>query len=420
MNSTQQIEELVVGRLIVEPSLLLHISVVESYFSNAVNRAVFNAIREQSSILKDGDDMHNIHQLGAHLENAGLYDNVGGLARLSEYYPAIGETFFYNLSQLKHCHHKRHLLHVLADAMQQLKESDTQIEDVIDSVMPVLSRCAEVSEHTKTMRECVRDEAQSVFDYIDALERGDQPTIGIPTGIATLDSIIGGLPIGVPSVVAARPGEGKSTLALNVANNVAMMGVGVHLFSYEDGERSFSQRMLALRTSNNLTKIVQRKLSADELMRIRVMDTQALEHIRIEKAHSYTARKIARAFRAHKRNLKTKLVIVDYLQLMPGVDRKAQTHEQLESNMKELAALAAQEDVAVLVLSQLKREAQGVEPKLNDLRGSGSIEQIGKLIIALHADHPESTELKFVVLKNFQGRRGYIYADYNRAECRIR
>ena len=87
--------------------------------------------------------------------------------------------------------------------------------------------------------------------------------------------------------------------------------------------------------------------------------------------------------------------------------------------MRDIAALAASEEIAVLVLSQLKREAQGVEPKLNDLRGSGSVEQIGKLVIALHAEHAESHELKFIVLKNYQGKRGYVYATYNRAECRI-
>ena len=418
MQGNNQIEELVVGRLITEPSLLLQISISERYFTNAVNRAVFCAIRDSSQILKDGDDMHNVHQLGAILEGNGLYDKVGGLARLAEYYPSVGGTFYHNLKALKEIYNRRGMAHILAEGVQRL-QADMPAEEVIDYLLPYLSRYSEIPNTGKTLLDAVKDEAEAIFEHIDAEERGEAPLIGIPTGVKMLDAIIGGLPIGVPSVIAARPGEGKSTLALCIADSVARRGIGVHLFSYEDGERSFSQRALAMRSDNNLAKIVQRKLSKSERMRLQGVKTDALERIVVERAHGYSARKVARAFRAQRRALGTRLVIIDYLQLMPGSDSRLATHEQIEGNMRDIAALAASEEIAVLVLSQLKREAQGVEPKLNDLRGSGSVEQIGKLVIALHAEHAESHELKFIVLKNYQGKRGYVYATYNRAECRI-
>ena len=415
---TEQSEDLVIGRLIVEPSLLLHVNIGEGYFQTGVNRAVFKAIAEIHEVLRDGDDLHNVHQIGATLERHGVYDNVGGLAKLTEYYPALSNSFYYNLSELKQTFVKRKMLMLFAEAGEKIKEGG-HTDEVIDFIMPKLGRFADVSDNTSTLLDAIKHETQNVFDYLEAKARGEQPLIGIPTGIGILDGIISGLPVGVPSVVAARPAEGKSTVALNIANNCAKQGLGVHLFSYEDGERSFSQRMMALRGGINLSRIVQRKLSQDERARIRTIKTGALDKIRIEKAHGYTAQRIARAYRTHKKALGTKLIIVDYLQLMPGDNKKQHTHEQLEENMRQLAALAAEEDIALLVLSQLRRDAQGKEPALNDMRGSGGIEQIGKLIIALHCDNPESTDLKFIVLKNFQGPRGYVIANYNRAECAI-
>jgi replicative DNA helicase len=397
-----------------------HGTIESSDFANLINKSVFLAIGHTQEKLKDGEDMHNINEVAVYLEGKKYLDNIGGLVKFTEYHPAIGESYFFNVKELKRLTASRQLYYVLRKVSEELRDEKVDAEGAIDSLLPYLKKYGDIDTETRTLKDAVKDEITAIFDFIEAKEKGEEPLIGIPTGIKTLDSIIGGLPIGVPTVIAARPGEGKSTLALNIANNVAKQNMGVHLFTYEDGERSFSQRIIALRTNNDLAQIVHRKLDDNSKMRIRAMKSNALDRIRIEKAHRYSAKQIARSFRANKKALNTKLIIIDYLQLMPGENKQSPTHEQLERNMQELSAMAAQEDVAMIVLSQLKRETQGIEPKLNDLRGSGSIEQIGKLIIALHAATPESTELKFIVLKNFQGRRGYIFGDYNRAECSIR
>jgi len=420
MFANEQVESLVIGRLLIEPSLLNQEAISGNYFTNFINKTIFMAIEETKEILRDGDDLNNINQIAACMEGRNHLDHVGGLVKLTEFHPAIGETFFYNLKELRKLFRSRMLLKVLQETIGKLQHEEIEAEEAIDSMLPHFKMYGEIEEDGRTLKDSVKDEIISIFDFIEARKKGQEPLVGIPTGINTLDAIIGGMPVGVPTVIAARPGEGKSTLALNIANNVAKRGIGVHLFSYEDGEKSFSQRMIAMRTNNDLSKIVHRKIDDTEQLRIRTMKGTALENIRVEKAHGYNAKKITRSYKANRLQLNTKLVIVDYLQLMPGENRQAPTHEQLERNMQELAAMAAQEEIAVMILSQLKRETQGIEPKLNDLRGSGAIEQIGKLIIALHADSPESTQLKFVILKNFQGKRGYMFGDYNRGECLIR
>jgi replicative DNA helicase len=146
----------------------------------------------------------------------------------------------------------------------------------------------------------------------------------------------------------------------------------------------------------------------------------------IQTAHGLDVHGIRKAFKRAQRKIDTRVVIVDYLQMIPGSDKKPR-HEQLEESMIEFAALAATEKVAMVVLSQLNRESTKRDmngggssvPRLSDLRGSGSIEQVGKLIIALHTlDHTLDT-LGLYVLKNSQGRRGNVTVGFERQYCDI-
>jgi len=420
MLQNEQLENLVVGRLICEPSILDHTPLTDSLFNIPRSKTVFQAIRSIREHLRDKDDLHNIHQIAAELEKESKLDCIGGLVALTEYYPAIGETFYNNVKELDTLRRNRLIAFAIQDADRSIRSGMHEGEEIADTLIKTLSSIMERPPENGNMKENVKEEVGRIFDFIEACKNGERPMIGIPTGIEVLDRQIGGIPIGVPTVIAARPGEGKSTLALNIANNVALSNIGVHLFSYEDGPRSFSQRMIALRSDNDLSRIVQRKLNDDDLLKIRSMKVAALDRIKVENAHGLTTEHIARSFRANKKEMNTRLVIIDYLQLMPGYDKHSATHEHLSRNMCDLATLAAQEDIALIVLSQLKRETQGVEPKLNDLRGSGTIEQVGKLIIALHSESPESEELKCIILKNFQGRRGYVKAQYLRATCTIK
>ncbi len=287
MHTNEQIESLIIGRLLTEPSLLNHGTIESNDFSSMINRSVFLAIGYTHEKLKDGEDMHNINEIASYLEGKKYLDNIGGLVKFTEYTPAIGESYFFNVKALKKLSASRQLYYILRKASEELQNEALEAEGAIDFLLPYLKKYGEIETETRTLKDAVKDEIEAIFDFIEAKEKGEEPLIGIPTGIRMLDSIIGGLPIGVPTVIAARPGEGKSTLALNIANNVAKQNIGVHLFTYEDGERSFSQRIIALRTNNDLAQIVHRKLDDNSKMRIRTMKNTALDRIRIERAHRY-------------------------------------------------------------------------------------------------------------------------------------
>lgn len=278
------------------------------------------------------------------------------------------------------------------------------------------------TEEGQDLSAAVADEVRAIDEYFES----DVRHVGIPTGIRQLDEKTGGLPIGVPSVLGARPGEGKSTLAMNIAVHAAAQGFGVHLFTYEDRAASWAQRDLAWQSGVDVSQIRARDLTDIErqMLRRAARDLDQRKGVVIEHAHGQSAQWLLRRVRGRRRSLGTKLVIVDYLQLMPG-DRAVKRHEQVEANVNELAELAGRDNLAVLLVSQLNRQLESRSseertPQLSDFRDSGSIEQVGKLVLALSQPDPKSTALDIWVLKNHQGPKAHIQVTYDRPHCRIR
>ncbi len=221
---------------------------------------------------------------------------------------------------------------------------------------------------SKTFRESLRDEIRHIYDYLSAQERGESVYKVFPTGIWSLDELIGGIPIGVPTVLAGRPGAGKSSVCLNIAAHLTRKGLGVHVFSYEDGARSFAQRYLAREARVSIEDIVLGYIDIDKQRRLIEAEkrSSSMSRMVVEQAHSLTAEGVCSAYRAKKKTLNTKLLIVDYLQLIPGGGNKPR-HEHLADCMQTFAALAAREQIGVLILSQLNRDLakrDEAEPRL--------------------------------------------------------
>lgn len=269
-----------------------------------------------------------------------------------------------------------------------------------------------------TAADATRAELLSIFADADS---GQLP--GVKTGIKAFDHTIGGIPFGVPTIFGARPGVGKSSLALNIADNAAKAGLGVHIFTFEDRISGWSQRLLARHSGVPLDQIRSRSS-------LTVKDRQSLieaadrlknrNNLLIEHAHGMSAERLARRMRSERRKLDTQLVIVDYLQLMPGSAQKK--FERVGDNVTSLAETCGKDNVAMIVLSQLNRESarEARGPQLQDFRDSGEIEQVGKLMIALDDKGVGPDSLKLVVLKNHQGNAdGEVVVRFVRRHCAI-
>jgi replicative DNA helicase len=357
------------------------------------------------------------------LKRAGKLDAVGGLAYLSQLalrVPTEDATEHYARIVREHACRRRLLY--LAGSIPSRVVANEELDELLGDVGRELAACEPAQRDPGgELGPAAVVECREAVAELDQVARGK--TVGVPTGVAILDEHIGGLPVGVPSVVGARPAMGKSTLALNIALHAARRGgFGVHIVTYEDPRKTYAQRLLSMESGVDVARVAARTFdSVESAALMRASDAvRALKGLYVEHGHGLDVRTITRRVRSRRRELGTRLVILDYIQLIPHRDRRLRQHEQIEDNMNALAELAGQEGIAVLVLSQLKRPERGEvhRPTLDDFRGSGSIEQVGKLIIGLHKAQQQG-ELELLVLKNHQGPEAQIIARWDRAHCRI-
>jgi len=243
---------------------------------------------------------------------------------------------------------------------------------------------------------------------------------GIPTGLLDLDKLLMGLHEKELVVIAARPSKGKTSLAFQIALNVARNGEPVLFASLEMSELSIGQRALAnlARVDGDTVRGGRKATTREhEALRAAASELHALPITLIDEGGLSTARLRALARRHASRN-GLSLLIVDYLQLM--------THPGAESRFMEVSAvsmalknLAKEIPCAVLATSQLSRAADGEELKLSHLRESGQIEQDAGAGVMLDANENGTSPMLAKLKKNRQGRAGDCQFAWMRSHFRV-
>lgn len=416
-------EQAVLGGCLLDPEILGWLELDADAFFDPRSRAIWDAMQALVEARVGVDFV----TLSAKLREQGKYDAVGGEAYLCQVElrcPATDNVEHYAHVLTEHLVNRRVLR--IAGAVPSLIRDGEVGGELLGTLQAQLLQAEPSARETAwDITSLVRREYEQILADWEKRAKTGHVDVGVPTGIRALDNDTGGLIVGAPTILGARPGKGKSTLCLNLANNAAQQGMGVHVFTYEDRERTFAQRQLAYGAGVDVSRIRTRDLDRHEINLLR-HTAETLHHSRpritLELAHGMSVQAIARRVRGRRRELKTKLVIVDYLQLIPAPDRRMKRVEFVEENMHALTELAGTEDLAVLVVSQLSRECEkeNRRPRMSDFRDSGAIEQDGKLILALH--NPGGRDaLEILVIKNHQGPgETVIEVEYDRARGRIR
>ena len=232
---------------------------------------------------------------------------------------------------------------------------------------------------------------KGVLDRIDSLYDKKESITGSPTGYPDLDAMTAGFQNSDLIILAARPSVGKTALALNIAQNVAIKyKIPVAIFSLEMSKEQLAQRMLCSEAEVNAQKLKTASLSDTGWKKLtRALGRLSEAPIFIDDSASLTSTEI----RAKSRRLKIErglgLVIVDYMQLMRGRKRVENRVQEISEISRSLKTLARELDVPVLALSQLSRAVEQRTdriPRLSDLRESGEIEQTADLVMFIHRD----------------------------------
>ena len=242
-----------------------------------------------------------------------------------------------------------------------------------------------------------------VRDRVQELHELNSPDVtGIATGFTDLDQKTSGLQPGDLVIVAGRPSMGKTAFSLNIAENVALDGGIVGVFSMEMGGTQLAMRMLGSIGRLDLHRLRTGRLDDNEFSKF----ATALERLQDIKLHvdetpALTALELrARARRLHRVYGKLDLIVIDYLQLMSASSQGENRATEISEISRSLKALAKELNVPVIALSQLNRgleQRTDKRPMMSDLRESGAIEQDADVILFIYRDevyNPDKHENK--------------------------
>lgn len=307
----------------------------------------------------------------------------------------------------------RRLVEVGTRIAQMGYASEGEIEDLLNTAQAEVYAVSATKNTQDYLRLSVAAEA-AVKEIESAQSHGGQLT-GVPTGITELDKLTNGLHPGQLVIVAARPGLGKSTLALDFARAATVKAQkSAILFSLEMGKTEIAMRLLAAEAQIPLDHMHKGDISREQWTAI--ASTQARVNdapFYIDDSPNMTLPEIRAKCRRLKQQHGLDLIIIDYLQLMTSGKKVESRQQEVSEFSRSLKLLAKELEVPVVALSQLNRnpdQRQDKLPAISDLRESGSLEQDADIVILLHrppgsfeSGDPRAGEADIIVAKNRNG-----------------
>lgn len=304
--------------------------------------------------------------------------------------------------------------------------------DTDDLINRAQSEVYQVTER-RTTEDYVRlsEALQPTIEEIERSGSHDGDTAGVPTGFYEFDELTNGLHPGQMIVIAARPGVGKSTLALDFARAAAIHHEQTTvIFSLEMGRIELTTRLLSAESGIPLQKLRQGKLD-DERDWTTLANTMGKINdapLFIDDSPNMALTEIRAKCRRLKQQHDLKMVVIDYLQLMTSGKRVESRQQEVSEFSRSLKLLAKELEVPVIALSQLNRSSEqrnDKRPMVSDLRESGSIEQDADMVLLIHREDmydkesPHAGEAIIMVAKHRNGPTGEIKVAFQGARSRF-
>jgi len=365
-------------------------------FFSDTNRVIFAAFAALAAESGDIDLLTATDRL----QRDGALDAAGGVSYLAGLADELPDPA--NVEHYARIVRERSIKRQLLRISQQLLVSSAREEgdalEVLDSAEAQILQIAERAMRGTLKR--VGDLAREEVDHIQRVSKSSAPFTGVETGFYRLDELTSGLQKQDLIILAARPGVGKTAMALNIAAHCAVRRkLNVAVFSLEMSASSLVRRLLAAEARINLRRLSRGLLSrsAERATRAEASDWQRLVEASDHLVDAPlwiddTAGLSVLELRGKARRLAMEhgldLVIVDYLQLMSSGARAENRTQEVSAISRGLKAIAKQLDVPLIAVSQLSRspERRGADsrPQLSDLRESGSIEQDADVVVFIN------------------------------------
>jgi replicative DNA helicase len=388
-------ESSVIGGLLLDNSAWDKIGdmLIEADFYRYEHRLVFATV----SSLINANRAADVITVFEHLQTQGKAEEIGGLAylnSLAQYVPSSA-----NIRRYAEIVRERSILRKLISVSDDIATSAINTKGkpvslILDEAEQKIFNIGEEGARTRQGFQSMGNLVVQLLDRVEEMSQNPNDITGVPTGFFDLDRMTSGMQAGDLIVLAARPSMGKTALAINIAENVALKeGLPVAVFSMEMGASQLAIRIVGSIGRIDQTRLRTGKLLDEEWPRL----SEAVERLRnVSLSIDETPGLTPSELRANARRLarscgKLGLVVVDYLQLMSGSsggdgDNRATELGEISRGLK---MLAKELQCPVIALSQLNR---GVEqrtdkrPMMSDLRESGAIEQDADVIMFIYRD----------------------------------
>lgn len=390
---SMEAEQAVLGSILMDPSCLTLVQsrgFITEYFYRPEHKAIFNAMIRIDSRGQRIDPLLVLDTLKA--EN--VFDDAAGktyLFQLAESVPTTANVEAY-ARIVKEKFFVRSLINISSEILRDATESDVSADMLLDSAEQKIYdiRQGKNTAEASRLSDILTDK---VYDRLQALNSDDPEIkgqyIGFTTGYKDLDKVISGLNKSDLIIVGARPAMGKTSFALNLARNAAVLAKKkVLFFSLEMTKEQLAQRVISTEARIKGIKMRNGNLDANDWLRLNTATAALADcNLYFDDTSSITVNEMKAKIRRMK---DVDCVIIDYLQLMKSGTRVESRVQEVSEITRNLKLMAKDLNIPVIVLAQLARgtEARGKShrPHLSDLRESGSIEQDADIVLMLYRE----------------------------------
>jgi replicative DNA helicase len=424
-------EESILGALLIDGEVMLEIadSLKPGDFYKPANAKVYSAIQR----LYEQSQPIDILTVSEELERRGQIEEIGGRAALADLCDRTPTAV--HAKQYAKIVERKSMLRGLIGAAGRIAsigyEDPSDISEAIDRAESELFAVSERRAANGFTQ--IGTLVGAAYDQLDRMHQNRGQLMGLRTGYIAIDTITQGLQNSDFIVLAARPSVGKTSLALNIAENVSLReGKSVGVFSLEMSKEQLVLRLLSSVTKINSFNLRSGQVSGLDFSKIaEALGTLSSAKMFIDDTVNISVMELRTKARRLKMEQGLDLLIVDYLQLMqPGQQSRDGNRVQEVSDISRgLKALARELGIPIIALSQLSRQTEAREkgePRLSDLRESGAIEQDADVVIFLYRDGERSDDagvtgeaINFNVAKHRNGPTGSGQLWFRKEETRF-
>ncbi|HSX47983.1 MAG TPA: replicative DNA helicase [Candidatus Nanoarchaeia archaeon] len=385
------------GSLLVDQDAIIKVAdqVSPDDFYVHANGIIYSAILD----LYEARQPIDLLTLSNKLEGVGELEKIGGSAYLTDLIdsvPSAAHVEHYG-GIVTHKATLRRLIKAAGSITELGFNENSQLDDLLDKAEQTLFEVSQ--QNLKQNFVSLSSVLAESFDRLDGLHRDKNTLRGVPTGFRELDGLLAGMQKSDLIILAARPSMGKTSLALNIAQHVAVKeGIPVGVFSLEMSKEQLIDRLLASESGIDSWKLRTGNLEDSDFPKINnAMAVLSEAPFFIDDSAMTNVMEIRTKARRLQAEHDLGLIVIDYLQLMSGRKTSMENRVQEVSEISRgLKGLARELNVPVLALSQLSRSVESRSPQipqLADLRESGSIEQDADVVMFIYREdyyQPES------------------------------